>query len=460
MELRDKKVLVVGLGRSGVAVTRFLASRGAKVTVTDLEDSDHLAPALRRLEVPVELRLGGHREADFLSADCIVLSPGVPATLPLVVSARRHGVEVIGEIELAFRFLDASIIGVTGSNGKTTTTTLIGEILDHAGQTCVVAGNIGRPLTDALLDEEAKTAPLLVVELSSFQLEAIESFRCHIAVFLNLTPDHLDRHADTEEYFAAKKRIFLNQETDDWAVINQDDPVLRHLNVRARRFAFSLESTLDIGTYSNEGQLWISSPERKTRFMQASEVRLRGKHNLSNVLAASSAAFLAGVQPSVIAEAVRNFRGVEHRLELVRRLDDVDYYNDSKATNVDSAVKAIEAFDSPLVLIMGGLDKGGDFSGLRKLIAGRVRQLILIGKAAGKIEDQLGATVPTLRAASLEEAVGQARSHAQEGDVVLLAPGCASFDMFTNYEERGRAFKAAVQELPSSRFRQVGGSAR
>lgn len=459
MDLKDKKVLVVGLGKSGVSVTRFLVSKGARVTVTDLADADRLAPSIRRLEVPVELRLGEHREADFLSADCIVVSPGVPATLPLLASARRRGVEVIGEIELAFRFLDSSIIGVTGSNGKTTTTTLIGEILEHAGQSCFVAGNIGRPLTDALLDEGAR-APLLVVELSSFQLEAIESFRCHIAVFLNLTPDHLDRHADTEEYFTAKKRIFLNQETDDWAVLNQDDPVLRHLEVRADRFPFSLEGALTIGTFLKDGQLWISSPERKTRFMQASEVRLRGRHNLSNVLAASSAAFLAGVRPSVIAEAVRNFRGVEHRLELVRRLDDVDYYNDSKATNVDSAVKAIEAFDSPLVLVMGGLDKGGDFAGLRQLIAGRVRRLILIGKAAGKIQDQLGEIAPVSRADTLEEAVGEARVHAQPGDVVLLAPGCASFDMFKNYEERGRVFKEAVLELPPSRSPQIRESAR
>ncbi len=416
------------------------------MTVTDLEGADRLASWVRRLEPQVELRLGGHDEADFLSADCIVLSPGVPASLPLVATARRRGVEVIGEIELAYRFLSGHIIGVTGSNGKTTTTTLIGEILRHAGRECFVAGNIGRPLTDALLEDRGRYATL-VVELSSFQLEAIDRFRCQIAVFLNLTPDHLDRHADTEEYFAAKKRIFENQEPEDWAVLNLDDPALRHLDVRAGRFPFSQESAPASGAFLKDGQLWINSPERKTRFLQASEIRLRGRHNLSNVLAASAATFLAGVQPSVIAEAVRNFRGVVHRLELVRRLDEVDYYNDSKATNVDSAVKAIESFDAPLVLIMGGLDKGGDFSGLQTLIAGRVRRLVLIGKAADKIERQLGSVVPVLRTSGMQEAVGQARTLAQPGDVVLLAPGCASFDMFENYEERGRVFKEFVQRL-------------
>ena len=459
MELKGKRVLVVGLGKSGVSAARFLVSRGARVTVTDVAGADVLGSWVDRLQVPVELRLGGHREADFLEADCVVLSPGVPASQPEVLAARRKGVEVIGEIELAYRFLQGNIIGVTGSNGKTTTTTLIGEILEHAGHACFVAGNIGRPLTDALLEAEAGT-PTLVVELSSFQLEAIESFRCHIAVFLNLSPDHLDRHASTEEYFAAKRRIFLNQEPDDWAVLNQDDPALRHLSVRAGRFPFSLEGSLPAGAFLNDGQLWISSPARKTRYMYATEVRLRGLHNLSNVLAASAATFLAGVQPSVIAEAVRNFRGVEHRLELVRRLDEVDYYNDSKATNVDSAVKAIEAFDTPLILIMGGLDKGGDFSVLRPLVAERARQLILIGAAADKIGDQLGSAVPTVRAGSLEEAVRQARIQAQPGDVVLLAPGCASFDMFKNYEDRGRVFKAAVQELTAERVHLHGESTR
>ena len=459
MELKGRNILVVGLAKSGVSAARFLVSRGATVTVTDREDADRLAPWIRRLDVPATLHLGGHSEEDFLAADSIVLSPGVPVTLPLLAAARSHGVEVIGEVELAYRFLEGPIIGITGSNGKTTTTTLVGEILRHAGIDCFVAGNIGRPLTDALL-EAGGGSTTLVVELSSFQLEAIDRFRCHIAIFLNLSPDHLDRHADTEEYFAAKKRIFLNQRADDWAVLNQDDPALRHLDLQAGRFPFSQSGPLAAGSFLNDGQLWISSPERKTRFLQASEIQLRGRHNLSNVLAASAAAFLAGVQPSVIAEAVRNFRGVEHRLELVRRLDDVDYYNDSKATNVDAAAKAIEAFDAPQVVIMGGLDKGGDFTQLRDLISVRARRLLLLGRAAEKIDRQLSSVVSTQCVSDMEEAVAQARSHARPGDVVLLAPGCASFDMFANYEDRGRAFKAAVAALPPADGRRVEESAR
>jgi UDP-N-acetylmuramoylalanine--D-glutamate ligase len=308
-----------------------------------------------------------------------------------------------------------------------------------------VAGNIGRPLTEALL--QASAPDRFVVELSSFQLEGIEEFRCDVAVFLNLTPDHLDRHGDASAYLAAKERIFLNQTAGDWAVINHDDPALKATSTQARRFPFSVEHRLEEGAYCDRESLFLRRDGREYRLLKRSEIPLRGRHNLANVLAASAAAFLGGVEPDQIARAVRTFRGVEHRLEFVCKLDGVEWFNDSKATNVDSAMKALESFTSPIVLIMGGLDKAGDFRLLRALVEEKVRELIVLGSAAEKIAGQLAETAPIVAVESIEKAVYQASRTARSGDVVLLAPACASFDMFENYEHRGRVFKELVRDL-------------
>ncbi len=445
MELRDRKVLIVGLARSGVAAAEFLVREGALVSLTDRKERSQLAPMLQRLPAPVKLCLGGHSVEDFVNAELVVASPGVPPDLPELVQARNHGIPVIGEVELAYRFLQGHFIGVTGSNGKTTTTTLIGEICRSAGQARFVAGNIGRPLTEALLQESPPRQ--FVVELSSFQLESIEEFHCNVAVFLNLTPDHLDRHGDAGAYLAAKERIFLNQAADDWAVVNLDDPALGQIRTAARRFPFSVERRLAEGAYCDRESLRLRLDGREHHLLERSEIPLRGLHNLSNILAASAAAFLGGVEADQIAKTVRGFGGVEHRLEFVREMDGVEWFNDSKATNVDSAMKALESFGSPIVLIMGGLDKAGDFRLLRALVQEKVRHLIVLGSAAEKIAAQLSDTAPILKAGSLEEAVARAARIARSGDVVLLAPGCASFDMFENYEHRGRVFKELAHSL-------------
>jgi UDP-N-acetylmuramoylalanine--D-glutamate ligase len=445
MELKNRKILVVGLARSGVAAANFLLREGAIVSITDRKGRSQLESTLNRLTGPVKLRLGGHEAGDFLEAALIVVSPGVPADLPELALARDRAIPIIGEVELAYRCLEGHFIGVTGSNGKTTTTTLIGEICRCAGQNPFVAGNIGRPLTEALLEVEPPHR--FVVELSSFQLESIQDFHCNVAVFLNLTPDHLDRHRSAQAYLAAKERIFLNQTGQDWAVVNGDDPRLTSTSTAARRFPFSIESRLDEGAFLDRDALWIRANGKEHHLLDRSGILLRGRHNLSNILAASAAAYLSGVEPESIGLAVRAFRGVEHRLEFVRQLDGVDYFNDSKATNVDSAMKALESFSNPLVVIMGGLDKEGDFSLLRDLVQEKVRLLIVLGAAAAKIQTQLSGATPIITAGSMADAVVRASLSSRPGDTVLLAPGCASFDMFENYEHRGREFKNLVGGL-------------
>lgn len=451
MELKDRKALVVGLGRSGLAAAEFLCSRGARVTVTDVQPADSLGALIRRLPSDVRLRLGGHPIEEFRTSDFIVLSPGVPASLPQMVEARRAGVPILSEVELAFRFLSGFFVGITGSNGKTTTTSLLGEIFQAAGRDCVVAGNIGVPLTRVL--NEDRRADIFVVELSSFQLETVSTLKCDVAVLLNLTPDHLDRYSDPHSYYEAKLRVFRNQSADDWAVWNADDPISRVMvtSLGARSFSFSLERPRSPGAFLAGGRIVIDLGDGSVPLMPVSDVTLRGRHNLANVLAAAGAAGAAGADPRSIAEAVRRFRGVEHRLEHVRRIDGVDYYNDSKATNIDATRRAVEAFDGPIVLILGGLDKEGDFRGLANALRGRVGRAVAFGRAAPKIVASLAGVVAVTRSASLEDAVVEARAAATPGSVVLLAPACASFDMFKDFEHRGRVFKEIVADLEESR---------
>lgn len=454
MELKDKHTLVVGLARTGAASARFLAARGARVTVSELRPESAVsaeAAALRGLGVEVEC--GGHKEASFLAADLVVLSPGVPLTLPALAKAREKGVEIISELELAWRFLRGTVVAVTGSNGKTTTAALLGRIFAQAGRHVQVGGNIGTPLIS--LVETACDDSVNVVEVSSFQLEAISSFRPRVAALLNITPDHLDRHASMSEYVAAKARLFGYQQGDDFAIFNADDSLSAELapEVRAQRFWFSRQRRLDVGTFLENGWLAYSNASVREKVLPRGEIRLKGEHNLENVLAAVCAARLLAVPAEQIRAAVAGFEGVEHRLEFVTEINGVHYYNDSKATNVDAAVKAIQAFPGNLIVILGGKDKGGDFHPLRDLLRQRARYVLLIGAAREKIAAQLANGFPTEIVETLPEAVARAAALAVPGDIVLLAPACASFDQFENFEHRGRVFKEEVGRQAAKRAR-------
>jgi UDP-N-acetylmuramoylalanine--D-glutamate ligase len=457
MELKDKRVLVVGLGKSGVASALFLKAHGARVTVSDTKSGDEL-----RNEIPVLLdhgitvETGGHGERTFRGQDLIVVSPGVPVDAPFLAQARAMGEVVIGEIELAARFLPGPIVAITGSNGKTTTTTLTGEILAAGGLPTLVGGNIGTPAIS--LAERATRETAIVLEVSSFQLETIQTFRPKVAVVLNVTPDHLDRHGTFEAYVDAKAHIFENQRGDDFAVLNEDDPTCVTLAARTRAqvFWFSRQKEVKQGAWVRDGNVLFrdgasSQKNLQREIMLVSEIPLKGAHNLENVLAAVCAGALMGCAPEKIRQAVRDFKAVEHRLEFVATIRGVDYYNDSKATNVDATIKALESFPANIHLILGGKDKGSDYTVLNDLLRQRVKRVYTIGAAAGKIESQIvsskGGGVEVVHAETLENALRKANAVAEAGDVVLLAPACASFDQFKNYEQRGQAFKEIVRGL-------------
>jgi UDP-N-acetylmuramoylalanine--D-glutamate ligase len=447
MELKDKRVLVVGLGKSGVASALFLKAHGARVAVSDTKSGDELhneIPVL--LDHGITVETGGHGERTFRGQDLIVVSPGVPVDAAPLVQARSLGEPVIGEIELAAQFLPGPIVAITGSNGKTTTTTLTGEILTAGGIATLVGGNIGTPAIS--LAEQAKRETVIVLEVSSFQLETIQTFRPKIAVVLNVTPDHLDRHRTLELYVAAKQRIFENQRGDDFAVLNQDDPTCRAMAARSRApvFWFSRQREVKQGAWVRDGNILFRQDELQREIMQVAEIPLKGAHNLENVLAAVCASALMGCAPEKIRQAVRDFKAVEHRLEFVATIGGVDYYNDSKATNVDATIKALESFPSNQHLILGGKDKGSDYTVLNDLLRQRVKRVYTIGAAAAKIESQIQG-VELVHAETLENALRKVNAAAQPGDVVLLAPACASFDQFKSYEHRGKVFKEIVRRL-------------
>ena len=442
---------MVGFARSGLSAANFLLRRGAQVTITDRKTPQELEDAIAQLVKPAQLSLGTHRREDFLRSDFIILSPGVPSDLQELLDAKKRNIPVYSEVELAYRFLKGRLIGVTGSNGKTTTVTLIGQLLETAGLDRVVAGNIGSPLIQSLEHPAGvgSSSTTYVVELSSFQLENIEQLRCDIAMILNVSPDHQDRYRDFNDYLRAKQQIFRNQSGENHAVLNADDPHTLKMAADRRAMAvlYSRTQALEQGVFLDDQRIQIAWKGEKIDFMAAGEVRLRGSHNLENVLAATAAGFLCGVDQEAMRETFRNFAGVEHRLELVRDLGGVAFYNDSKATNVQSTLQALRAFSEPLVLIMGGLDKGSDFSALTSLMNEKVKRLILLGAAGDRIEAALGEGVPTIRAREMRQAVQLAHDHAVSGDVVVLSPGCASFDMFEDFEHRGRVFKEAVDAL-------------
>ncbi len=441
------RVLVVGLARTGEATALFCAKHNAIVTATDTRPESELGDAPAKLrEAGITLELGGHVEKTYLRQDLIVPSPGVPADDPLLVKARSKGITVWSEIELAYRFLEGELIGITGSNGKTTTTTLVYHILKTAGLKAILAGNVGTPLIACVEAMNAKTVS--VVELSSFQLELTDKFRPDIGVFLNLTPDHLDRHKTLEAYAAAKARIFLKQTELDAAVLNADDaPTVAMAPKKPQVFWFSQKHLVEKGACVRGEDVVIVHGGKEEFVMKIAEIPLAGAHNVENVLAAAMVARLANVDAATIGNAVRSFAGVEHRLEFVTEIGGVRYFNDSKATNVDATLKALDAFPGRILVILGGKDKGSDYTALQKPLREKAILALLIGAASDKIEKQIMGSVAIERAGTLEHAVQVASQAAKAGDVVLLAPACASFDQFQNYEQRGQVFKELVRRL-------------
>jgi UDP-N-acetylmuramoylalanine--D-glutamate ligase len=447
IELRKMRVLLVGLARTGVATALFCAKHNAIVTATETRPENELGDVPGKLrEAGVKLEFGGHQEKTYLAQDLIIPSPGVPADDPLLQMARSKKITVWSEIELAYRFLEGEMIGITGSNGKTTTTTLVHHILKSAGRDALLAGNVGTPLISCV--DAMKATTWSVVELSSFQLELTDKFRPDIAVFLNLTPDHLDRHKTMEAYTAAKSRIFAKQTELDAAVLNADDaPTVALAPKKPQVFWFSRKKDVGQGACVKGEDIVMFHHGKEEVVMRVAEIPLAGGHNLENVLAAVTAARLANVDAASIGSAVKSFAGVEHRLEFVAEIGGVRYYNDSKATNVDATLKALDAFPGGILIILGGKDKGSDYTVLQKPLREKAKLALLIGAAAEKIESQIAGSVAIERAGTMENAVDIASQAAQAGDVVLLAPACASFDQFANYEERGRVFKGLVQKL-------------
>jgi UDP-N-acetylmuramoylalanine--D-glutamate ligase len=448
MELNGKRVLVLGLGRSGLASALFLKSQGAQVTVSDSKSEDQLRdhiPAL--LDEGIAVETGGHSQRTLQNQDIVIVSPGVPFDAPPLVQARNLGQPVMGEIELASQFLKGPIVAITGSNGKTTTTTLVGAILSAGGLKTLVGGNIGTPAIS--LAAQSTSDAVTVLEVSSFQLETISLFHPKVAVILNITPDHLDRHRTFTAYVDAKARIFENQTTEDFAVLNADDRTCVDVSgrTRAQVFWFSRKREPNRGTFVRDGQIVFRTDASQQEIMPVAEIPLKGSHNLENVLAAVCAGALMGCTPESIRRTVRAFKAVEHRLEYVATLRGVDYYNDSKATNVDATVKALESFPANIHLILGGKDKGSDYTLLNDLLRQRVKAVYTIGAAAEKIQSHIKGAANVISARTIESAVKQASAAAQPGDIVLLAPACASFDQFQNYEHRGRVFKELVHDL-------------
>ena len=449
MDVKNKKILVCGTARSGVAAAKLLNRRGAAVTLQDLKPAEKLDVSLSSLETDgIRLHLG-HNPDDIITAfDLVIISPGIPMELPFVEKAKNAGVPIIGEIELAYAFCPCPITAVTGTNGKTTTTALIGAIMKAYRPHTAVVGNIGEPFTEHV--EALNADDWVVTEISSFQLESTFLFRPKISLVLNITPDHLDRHKTMERYIELKESIGKNQTKDDFMILNADDQLCSQLQTAARRVFFSRLRELDEGFFLNGRMLHIRVNKTDTDLLNVDEMNIFGNHSIENALAAAAAGFCAGVPMETVKQAVLDFKAVEHRIEFTRELNGVRFYNDSKATNTDAAIKAIQAMREPIILIGGGYDKLADFSSWVKTFEGRVKHLILMGEVAEKIADTCRACNFTRfeRVNSLKDAVDAAYGKAEQGDCVLLSPACASWDMFDNYEQRGRLFKEFVNLLP------------
>ena len=447
MDLLGKRVLIVGLGKTGEAVADFLLRRGARVKISEKKTAEALGKAAQAWTARgAEVEAGGHRLASFLESDLIVPSPGVPL-LPEYAAAQAQGVPILSEIELAYRFLKGRIIGITGTNGKSTTTTLVHKILKDAGQKAHLAGNIGTPLISYV--DRSRDDHVYVTEISSFQLEFVDAFRASVAAFLNVSQNHLDWHASFEAYFLSKAKLILGQRAADKAVLNRDDARVWGLKALAPSevYGFSRRRALGRGCFLRGDRIVLRDGGPERDLMPVGEIRLPGLHNRENVCAAAMVGALSGAEPRSMRASIRAFTGLEHRLEPVLTLRGVAFVNDSKATTVDAAIKAIESFDRPIVLILGGKDKGSDFTKLRRLAKARVKKVVLVGAAKDKIRTALQGAVPMDEARTFADVVPLAFAAASRGDVVLLAPACTSWDMFANFEERGRVFKREARKL-------------
>lgn len=450
VNFKNKHILVLGAGISGISVAAILQEIGAKVTLSDTRTRQDIKKDLSDLEKLGVILLLGSQDAKLLSGtDIIVLSPGVSIYLPLIEEAKSRGIAVISEIEVAYQLCEAPIIAITGTNGKTTTTTIIGEMMKTAYQDVVVGGNIGQALSKEVA--EVSKSGIVVAEISSFQLEAALNFKPYIAAILNVTPDHLDRHRNMDTYIRMKEKLSINQREDDYIILNYDDDIVRNManNTRAKRVFFSRKAVLSDGVFVKDNIIKINWNGQSTLVCPTSDIKIKGDHNIENALAACAVAFLAGVKVEDMAMVLRNFKGVEHRIEFVATINGVEYYNDSKATNPESAIKALEAFPGGITLIAGGRDKKTDLSLFMKLIKSRVNNLILIGEASERFRAAAlnNGITNIYDSIDLESAVQLARELAKENEVVLLSPACSSYDMFNNYEERGKAFKRFVKHL-------------
>lgn len=453
MQFENRKVLVVGAGKSGLAVSRFLASKKAKVTLTDAVKPGYPGGELEQLAgAGVTLFLGGYPAVDGASFDMVVMSPGVPLTVEPARAAVESGIPVIGELELAYRFARAPVVAITGTNGKTTTTALTGKIFKDAGFKTLVGGNIGLPLIEEV--ENYGPKDIIVAEVSSFQLEATTAFKPKVGVILNLTPDHLDRHGTMENYISAKAGIFANQEAGEFTVLNYDDPLTAALGSksRGRIVYFSRREALDAGVYVQEDMITANLNGNREVICRCDELGIPGVHNLENALAAVAAAKAMGVGSASLARTLKGFKGVPHRLEFVAEINGVKYINDSKGTNPDASIKAMEAYKEPVVLIAGGKNKGSDFSDFAAKVKERARVLVVLGQSGGLIADAVRSRGfnNILFASDFEEAVCLAHRNARPGEIVLLSPACASWDMFKSYEERGNLFKELVLKIKNS----------
>jgi len=447
-----KRISVLGMARSGVACAKLLKKLGAEVFVSDTKGKELLSDRINQLEeLDIDFETGTHSPKIINDTDFIVVSPGIPPDIPVLKQAEDLGIPIFSEIEVAYWLTDAKIVGTTGSNGKTTSVTLLGEILKEDKMECQVGGNIGVPFSGIV--EKISSDGIIVLELSSFQLERIEEFRPHIAVVLNITPDHLDRHPDMKSYVEAKLRIVENQTEDDFAVLNADNEESFKFTTygKSRKIFFSTNKELEQGAFIREGKLISRWNGEETEIIEVDEIGIKGPHNLSNASAVCAICSILGVSPESMRKTLKNFTGVEHRLERVATISGVSFVNDSKATNVDSVWYALQSVTPPIILIAGGKDKGGDFTRLKELVQSNVKALILIGEAKEKIETALGDLVPTFHSDSLEVAVELSFRKASPEDTVLLSPGCASFDMFKDYQHRGEVFKSSVKNLAQKR---------
>ncbi len=447
IDLKDKKVLVVGMARTGIATAKFLKAKGSLVTTTEVKPEEEMREASQELKgLNLSAEWGGHQTQTFLKQDLIVVSPGVDLSMDPIQKAIGQGVRVISEIELAYHFIQVPILAVTGTNGKTTTTLLLGEMLREDGRRVGVGGNVGEPLI--LFADGEDRWEVLVVEISSFQLEAIENFRPRISVLLNITEDHLDRYSSYNDYIQAKVRIFANQNSEDVSILNGDDPLVMRSGkeTKAKKVRFSMRERPEEGAFS-DGRTISLRLEGEQEDYSLDRVPLKGVHNVENMMAALTAARVFGCSKRAVQDVLNRFKGLEHRLEFVREIGGVRFYDDSKGTNVGSVVKSLQSFSEPVILIAGGKDKNGDLNPLKELVQKRVKHLILLGEAKDRMTRELGGLTDTVMAESLEEAVSLARQRAKGGEVVLLSPACSSFDMFKDYKERGRVFKEAVFKL-------------